>query len=114
MKGYKGFDKDLKCRDKQYEIGKTETHGGDLRLCASGIHFCEYPLDVFTYYAPADSRYAEVDASEISDQSEGDSKRVAAEKRQPHGQNERDDPFEFHVCPAERHDFIIAANAKAS
>lgn len=53
MKMYKGFDKDLKCRDFQYEIGKTyEEPTAD--LCNSGFHACEYPLDVLTYYAPGD------------------------------------------------------------
>ncbi|MDO4302118.1 MAG: hypothetical protein Q4D26_12130 [Clostridia bacterium] len=26
MKAYKGFDKNLKCRDFQYEIGKADTY----------------------------------------------------------------------------------------
>ena len=75
MKMYKGFDKDLKCRGFQYEIGKTyEEPTAD--LCKSGFHACEYPLDVFDYYAPgAMSRYCEVDLNELSDErSSGDSK----------------------------------------
>ena len=67
MKMYKGFDKDLKCRDFQYEIGKTyEEPTAD--LCEKGFHACEYPLDVFGYYAPGDmSRYCEVDLEDVSD-----------------------------------------------
>jgi hypothetical protein len=78
MEGFKGFDKNLKCRDFQYEIGGTYEHDGALSLCASGFHFCENPLDVFTYYTPADSRFAKVTGENVSDQKESDSKRVAA------------------------------------
>ena len=76
MKGYKGFNKDLKCRDFQYEIGKTyETD--EAKLCESGFHFCEAPLDVFNYYVPADSRFCEIEAEDISNEKDSDSKRVA-------------------------------------
>ena len=76
MKMYKGFDKDLKCRDFQYEIGKTYEEP-TAELCEKGFHACEYPLDVFTYYAPGNmSRYCEVDLDEVSDKkSSEDSKR---------------------------------------
>ena len=60
---YKGFDKNLRCRGFQYEIGKSYTHKGEITLCKSGFHACKYPLSVFNYYAPADSRFAEVEAS---------------------------------------------------
>ena len=76
MKGSKGFDKNMKCREKQYEIGKTEIEDS-ADLCNSGMHFCEYPLDCFAYYPPSDSRYCEVDADEVSDQRDNDSKRSA-------------------------------------
>ena len=67
MKMYKGFDKDLKCRDFQYEIGKTYEEP-TAELCEKGFHACEYPLDVFGYYAPANmSRYCEVDLDDVSD-----------------------------------------------
>ena len=74
MKCYKGFDKDLKCRGFQYEIGKEyEENAAD--ICHKGFHACEYPMDVFGYYKPADSRYCEVDL-DTNEQTEEDSKRV--------------------------------------
>ena len=74
MKCYKGFDKDLKCRDFQYEIGK-EYEEERAEICDTGFHACENPLDVFGYYVPADSRYCEVDL-DANDQKSDDSKRV--------------------------------------
>ena len=60
MKAYKGFDKNLKCRGFQYEIGK-EYEEQEVDLCNKGFHACLAPLDVFRYYAPATSRYCEVE-----------------------------------------------------
>jgi hypothetical protein len=76
MKGYKGFNKDLKCRDKQYAIGETfeEESAG---LCKKGMHFCEYPLDCFKYYPPAENRFAEIEAEGVSNELQEDSKRTA-------------------------------------
>ena len=74
MKCYKGFDKDLKCRGFQYEIGK-EYEENTADICRKGFHACENPMDVFGYYNPADSRYCEVDL-DPNEQTEKDSKRV--------------------------------------
>ena len=78
MKGYKGFDKDLKCYGGyQYEIGRTETTY-KAELCKAGFHFCERPLDVFDYFGPANSRYCEIEADDVSPETGGsDTKRVA-------------------------------------
>ena len=76
IKGYKGFDKDLRCRDKQYEIGKTYTED-DAELCKKGMHFCENPHEVFGYYSAGDgNRFAIVESDNTSDERGGDSKRV--------------------------------------
>ncbi|MCR5652831.1 MAG: hypothetical protein K6F88_03430 [Ruminococcus sp.] len=78
IKSFKGFNKDLKCRDFQYEIGKEyETERAE--CCESGFHACENPIDVFSYYPPADSRYCEVEQSGEFDRMNGDSK-VASTK----------------------------------
>ena len=74
MKCYKGFDKDLKCRDYQYEIGKSYEEP-EAKLCEKGYHACKYPLDVFNYYAPADSRYCEVELDGVEDSTSDDTKR---------------------------------------
>ena len=78
MIGYKGFDKDFKCRDFQYEVGKEYEHDGEAKLCESGFHFCENPHEVLVHYQAGDgSRFAIVEADEVSDERENDSKRVA-------------------------------------
>ena len=74
MKCYKGFDKDLKCRGFQYEIGK-EYEENTADICHKGFHACENPMDVFGYYTPADSRYCEVDL-DTNEQTGEDGKRV--------------------------------------
>ena len=79
MEGYKGFDKDLKCRGFQYEIGKDYTAKGDIKACKNGFHFCENPMDVFRYYHPSDSRYCTVEGSGKEDRDNADSK-VATSK----------------------------------
>ena len=73
MKAFKGFDKDMKCRGYQYEVGKTfETDKA--KLCESGFHACEYPLAVFGYYEPARSRFAEVEIEGDTGEREEDTK----------------------------------------
>ena len=71
IKAYKGFDKNLKCRGFQYEIRK-EYEEKDAKACSRGFHACEYPLDVFYYYAPANSRFCEVGQSGAIDRSGSD------------------------------------------
>ena len=74
IKAYKGFDKDLKCRGRQYTDG-VEDHVSDVaRLCKEGVHACERPLDVFRYYVPADSVYHEVELAGVLDEHKEDSK----------------------------------------
>ena len=79
MKGYKGFNKDLKCRDFQYEVGKDYTTEGKIEACKNGFHFCENPMDVLGYYPPSDSRYCIIESSGQEDRDGGDSK-VATSK----------------------------------
>jgi hypothetical protein len=66
----KGFGADMVCSGPgyrfQYEIGKTYTHDGTVKACKSGFHAYpveEHPLNVFNSYAPAGSRFFEVDQS---------------------------------------------------
>lgn len=61
MIAYKGFDKNLSCRDFHYEIGGTYEMDGELKMCERGFHACLFPLDCFRYYPPATSRYCIVD-----------------------------------------------------
>ncbi|ENP4489040.1 hypothetical protein ACDP24_002575 [Salmonella enterica] len=76
---FKGFNKNLKCRDFQFEIGKTFHHDGKVEACGSGFHACECPFDVFSYYPPAESRYAETISFGVIDrEEEGDTKIASA------------------------------------
>lgn len=53
VEGYKGTDKDMKCHDFQYEIGKecSLPEDQDPIECAVGFHLCLNLSDVFNYYA---------------------------------------------------------------
>ena len=69
MKTYKGFDKDFKCRDFQYEVGKDYKMPEDgIKVCKNGFHACESPLEVLDHYPLFDkdgnsNRFAEVEQS---------------------------------------------------
>ena len=75
MKAYKGFNKDMTCRGFQYEEGKTyETD--EAKMCESGFHACEDPLDCFGYYNPAESVYHEVEIEDNGERQSNDTKVV--------------------------------------
>ena len=66
MKGYKGFEPGLVCRDKQY-AENTIFREEKAEPCASGMHFCEDPFEALRYYPPVDkngnfNEFAEVEA----------------------------------------------------
>ena len=62
MKGYKGFEKGLVCRGKQY-AENTVFEEDDAEICKSGMHFCALPHQVFSYYSPGENHeFAEVEA----------------------------------------------------
>ena len=75
IKGYKGFNPDLTCRDFKYEVGK-EYDIDKAVSCKTGFHFCENPFDVLNYYAPSSekgmNRFCEVEGSGEFDKSEND------------------------------------------
>ena len=76
IKSYKGFNKDMTCKDKQYEEGKEYTEER-AKACGYGMHACEYPLDCFKYYDPAHSVYHAVEqGGELS--RNGDDSKVAS------------------------------------
>ena len=80
MKAYKGFNRELRCKGFQYEVGK-EYEESEAELCKCGFHACENPLDVFRYYPPASSRYCEVKMDEVDPRIEDDSKRCSKKIR---------------------------------
>ena len=73
LKTYKGFNKDMTCRDFQYEEGK-EYQTEEAKACKNGFHACEYPLDVFKYYSPNESVFHEVEQSGDISKDSDDSK----------------------------------------
>ena len=76
---YKGFDKDFKCRDFQYEVGKTYEMDGNIKCCGRGFHACESPMEVFDYYDMLTSRFAEVEQSGKMDK-EADSTKTCSSR----------------------------------
>ena len=84
IKSYKGFDKDLKCKGFQYELGKDYELEGDIKVCNRGFHACENPIDVLKYYPPTNengdlNRYCEVEQSGNTSNSNEDTK-IASSK----------------------------------
>ena len=66
MKGYKAFEKGMRCRGKQY-TENTVFEEDVAEICKRGMHFCKYPLDVLQYYPLVDEKgnisvFAEVEA----------------------------------------------------
>ena len=66
MKVYKGTDKNMQCRGKQYELGKKEIDDGAIRCGDKGYHSCEAPFDVLRHYPNIDgNRFFEAEAQSI-------------------------------------------------
>ena len=76
---YKAMDKNMMCRGKQYEVGKTY-HEDKADCCRAGMHACENPLDVLCYYPLKDGpRFFEVECGGNVNKSGEDSKLACTE-----------------------------------
>ena len=71
---YKGFDKNMKCRGFQYEVGKEYEMYGEIKCCNRGFHACKSPIEVWNYYDMLNSRYAEVEQSGKIEEEENSTK----------------------------------------
>ena len=74
---YKAFDKNMQCRNFQYEVGKEYEMDGEIKCCNRGFHACKSPLEVWDHYDMLNSRYAEVEQSGKIDE-EGNSTKVCS------------------------------------
>ena len=80
VKSYKGFNKDMTCRDFQYKEGK-EYETSKAVVCNEGFHACEHPLDCLGYYPPNTSVYHEVEQTgEFSSDSGSRDSKIASTK----------------------------------
>ena len=77
IKSYKAFDKNMQCRNFQYEVGKEYEMDGEIKCCNRGFHACKNPLEVWNYYDMLNSRFAEVEQSGKIDE-EGNSTKVCS------------------------------------
>ena len=71
---YKAFDKNMQCRNFQYEVGKEYEMYGEIKCCNRGFHACKSPMEVWDYYDMLNSRYAEVEQSGKIDEEENSTK----------------------------------------
>ena len=74
---YKAFDKNMQCRNFQYEVGKEYEMDGEIKCCNRGFHACKSPMEVWDYYDMLNSRYAEVEQSGKIEE-EGNSTKVCS------------------------------------
>ena len=72
IKSFKGFKPDMTCKGFQYKEGESYEEDTAI-VCKKGFHACEYPLDCFKYYNPAESVFHEVEQSGKIDR-DGDTK----------------------------------------
>jgi hypothetical protein len=78
LAAYKGFDLNFKCRDYQFAVGANYLHDGPVAPCDGGFHACTKATDVWDYYPPTESRYAEVELSGTVVPHSGGSKHAAS------------------------------------
>ena len=71
---YKAFDKNMQCRDFQYEVGKEYEMDGEIKCCNRGFHACKSPMEVWDHYDMLNSRYAKVEQSGKIDEEENSTK----------------------------------------
>jgi hypothetical protein len=70
--------RDSSCRGHKFEVGGTYHVNGEIVACQNGWHACENPFDVWSYYGPFESRFAEVELSGSLARHSEDSKIAAA------------------------------------
>lgn len=76
---YKAMDKNMQCRGKQYEVGKTY-YEDEADCCHAGMHAFENPLDVLHYYPLRNGpRFFEVECGGNVDKSGEGSKLACTE-----------------------------------
>jgi hypothetical protein len=79
VKVYKGTDKNMQCRGKQYVLGKKEVDDGAIRCGDKGYHSCEAPFDVLRYYPNINgNRFFEAEAGGKIDKKENDDTKLAS------------------------------------